>query len=638
MAQKNTNYDKYIKLAMILFSIMIIGAVLFIKPYLAGDGQEYALLIEAFQNHGTPNVTLEDIKSGQINYEVNFDKASIDGMYPPGFHEGLDGKIYTAHFWLYSLMVLPLKLILQFIGANQLRAFQLFNALLYVFTIYFVYKQMKIKKRDLSLLLGLIMINPAVFYITWTHTEIFMFCLVIISLVLFYNNRYKSAIFIISVSAMQNPMIIFLGGFYFLDYLIKNYLAHKKSHENIMSAKNLVMVIRTWCMFIPFFIPIILSYINFGVPSIIATVAGSKDHLIEKMFNYLFDLNLGIFPFMPFLVIIFIVIIILGIIKRKYYVLIYAGSFFMVLFFLGFQLQINCGMAGIMRYNVWLIPILIFIIITQKNELFSGKILRFIDKTIVISIILTGITVAYFGTFKVNYGALEFNSLAKLILDQAPQLYNPIDGIFISRTQHLEGYYISEPVIYTNEDGYVRKVLLNNDLRDEFLSRINSSPEESVQLNKEINKNLNSKGNFYYNFTGDEIRIHNQKIDEQNISIKIEAIDLNEILNADTMYKVKVNIENRGQEAIFASTYQPNLPIHISYHWLDENENIVEFEGIRSTISETINPGENIETIMSIQTPKNKGHFKLMLDMVQENVMWFSDLNTDRFIYDIEIQ
>jgi len=67
----------------------------------------------------------------------------------------------------------------------------------------------------------------------------------------------------------------------------------------------------------------------------------------------------------------------------------------------------------------------------------------------------------------------------------------------------------------------------------------------------------------------------------------------------------------------------PN-PIHIAYHWLDEDWSMVVFEGKRSKLPECgIPPGGSAEVEIALLPPPNPGLHRLHLTLVEEGVCWF---------------
>lgn len=90
-----------------------------------------------------------------------------------------------------------------------------------------------------------------------------------------------------------------------------------------------------------------------------------------------------------------------------------------------------------------------------------------------------------------------------------------------------------------------------------------------------------------------------------------------------------IRIKNIGSSIISSECDQPVL---LSYHWLDSNGNVIEFEGLRSPIPNVLYPGESITVITSIKTPVIKGHYVLRICLVQEHVKWLEDTLLERHI------
>ena len=72
-------------------------------------------------------------------------------------------------------------------------------------------------------------------------------------------------------------------------------------------------------------------------------------------------------------------------------------------------------------------------------------------------------------------------------------------------------------------------------------------------------------------------------------------------------------------------------PINISYHWLDENWNMVVFDGVRTSLPDGgIGPAKSARARVKIEPPQKIGNHRLSLTLVEEGVRWFDGL--DEFI------
>ncbi len=65
-------------------------------------------------------------------------------------------------------------------------------------------------------------------------------------------------------------------------------------------------------------------------------------------------------------------------------------------------------------------------------------------------------------------------------------------------------------------------------------------------------------------------------------------------------------------------------PINLSYHWLDTNGQVVDFEGVRAVLPEPLRPGQSVDLELPVEPPPRAGEYRLALDMVEEGVGWFS--------------
>jgi hypothetical protein len=80
-------------------------------------------------------------------------------------------------------------------------------------------------------------------------------------------------------------------------------------------------------------------------------------------------------------------------------------------------------------------------------------------------------------------------------------------------------------------------------------------------------------------------------------------------------------------------------PINLSYHWLDENDEIVLFDGIRTPLPERgISAHCSVLATIEIVAPEQEGKYKLILTMVQETVGWFEDIGFQSYICDIKVK
>jgi hypothetical protein len=95
-----------------------------------------------------------------------------------------------------------------------------------------------------------------------------------------------------------------------------------------------------------------------------------------------------------------------------------------------------------------------------------------------------------------------FTPIATYVLDNYPALYNPYKYTFISRTIHLDGAYIDDlekPIIYTNANGEIRKILTSSKYADNFADYLYGDENDMKKLEEKISKKRKDIGNYYIN-------------------------------------------------------------------------------------------------------------------------------------------
>ena len=175
---------------------------------LPGDGFEYLMIPVSLVNHGSTDVDQQDIDAAKEYYgnsifdTIYRDRESITLV------KGSDGLYYVKHFGLYSLLCMPLRSLFHVVGMNPAKAFQYMNLLFWVAACLIVQLVLKTEQWKKTLVMVFLVINPAWFYLAWVHTEILIFSLVVVSLVMRHNKRYVIAMLLMSIAAMSNLTLL----------------------------------------------------------------------------------------------------------------------------------------------------------------------------------------------------------------------------------------------------------------------------------------------------------------------------------------------------------------------------------------------------------------------------------------------
>jgi phosphoglycerol transferase MdoB-like AlkP superfamily enzyme len=98
--------------------------------------------------------------------------------------------------------------------------------------------------------------------------------------------------------------------------------------------------------------------------------------------------------------------------------------------------------------------------------------------------------------------------------------------------------------------------------------------------------------------------------------------ELPQRMAAGTVVTVPVQLTNRGRSA-----WSSTSGFFLAYHWYDASGEIVEWDGRRSRFASPVRPGETIEIVAQVEAPTEPGDYQLMWDVVQEGVLWVSEVD-----------
>lgn len=90
---------------------------------------------------------------------------------------------------------------------------------------------------------------------------------------------------------------------------------------------------------------------------------------------------------------------------------------------------------------------------------------------------------------------------------------------------------------------------------------------------------------------------------------------------------VRVGIAVNNTSRFWYSSRFPEHAVCVSYHWLSEDGNVVERDGIRTFLPAALGPGRRLAFEMTVQLPLNPGRYTLLVSLVQENFLWFYKLD-----------
>ncbi len=83
---------------------------------------------------------------------------------------------------------------------------------------------------------------------------------------------------------------------------------------------------------------------------------------------------------------------------------------------------------------------------------------------------------------------------------------------------------------------------------------------------------------------------------------------------------VRLTVRNDGRR-----TWKEDGTFAFSYHWLDNEGEVVEWDGRRTTVPHPVRAGETVDLDVAVEPPPNAGLYRLQWDWSKKRVCWFSD-------------
>ena len=491
--------DRFSIAILVIYSIILLYiSVYYLHPLYIGDSREYLGMSISFYNHLSPDLQDVDLTLRSIIEAKNGIVLSNDFDYLQ-YYRSESGRYYSNHMWIYSLLNMPMFLLIHYLNFNEYKSFQITNSLLIIACLWLIVLLKPYKGWNNFWFFLLCAINPALFYIWWPHTEVFSYSFVVMAIVFALKGGYKLSVLLSAFASLQNPPIIILT-IYFV------FVGWKESNWD---TKNLFCLLGCASFSSIYYIFYYLNYHTYSLQALIG--AASIDYISSnKVLNLFFDLNCGMLPYIPLLLIIALLSLVFSLKKKDLYI----ASLWLVLISMATlastTVNWNSGMLYINRYAIWMLPIVILISICGLKGLSRKK-----SNVILLAVFMINLSITGFCLYEHDLGSyLKFNSPSGLILVNSPNLYNPPYELFAERSIGAEiDYREYLPIIFTY-DGKPRKILTddrNLGLVEKFLGHpINTAVYEQI---KKSNIGYINFENLYPKYSYDEqkIIVYNKK-------------------------------------------------------------------------------------------------------------------------------
>lgn len=447
-------------------------------PYIEGDGFEYIIMTEALYNHFTPEIKADDVISlreqlikhhGLTDYPrkeyMDILIQSLSTKNRPfmqdynGLYNSKTNTVYSYHFFTYPLYSVIGKVFCMTFNLSPLKAFHLSNALAVIivcFLLLFFFSKSFIVS-VFSALCFCFGVNY--WYLGWEHTEIFTTCLVASGLIFYFKERTILGLIILAVATTQNqPLIIFLFSLACIT-LTKDFLKTKKLNFRLIFKLALIGFIAI--------IPMLFYYYHYNTTNLISVLDCLDNRYItlNRVTGFYFDINQGMILCLPLILPTYLVVLVLYVFNKNINYVLRIESLVIFIAMIGITTVVstmsiwNAGQAIVNRYVTWVSAIafihLIFLIKDYKPML---KLFLFNN------FLVTQIFVCFYFQ-RINLFDWEFaqhKDIAKWVMANHPDLYNPDPAIFATRTSmEFDVKNKTKPIFYFDENDQLKKLMFN---------------------------------------------------------------------------------------------------------------------------------------------------------------------------------
>ncbi len=411
----------------LLLAGLIFGAFLASPaPEPAGDIAEYFGVTESVINHGGVNLTAQDQSALSTSLHPEY-------FTSPGYYiAGANGNRYPVHFVAYSLLLVPVRLLLQQFHIPEFHLFSLLNTLVFFSAITFILLRfVHLTYRQTALIL-LTLTSPLIFFLWWPGPDIFSLSLLFIALFWFYEGGIMAAATLAAIASWQaQPMIVITASMLLYSTTQTTHAYRKK-----MPVPTILILCLTA-------LPYLYNFILFRTltPWTIlkdgwTTMNGFGLHnmSLQKLFEQFFDLNMGVFWYAPLLVIGGVASIGARI-RHDKKIQWLTMACIAALFAYQTNPAWHYGTSGFgpSRHAMVMIPFMIAAIVWQIKP-------KPIWTAFMMILVISQIAVLSLNTyiFPVFSNTLVHSPMAKFVLERWPAFYNSTPEIFVDRTNHTD--------------------------------------------------------------------------------------------------------------------------------------------------------------------------------------------------------
>jgi len=100
-------------------------------------------------------------------------------------------------------------------------------------------------------------------------------------------------------------------------------------------------------------------------------------------------------------------------------------------------------------------------------------------------------------------------------------------------------------------------------------------------------------------------------------------------IKANDSFTIEVIVKNRSDQLWQNYDYTELFSFNFSYHWFDDEGNVVLYDGIRTPLPHLMKPNAEVELYPKVQVPDRPGNYVIEFDLVREWITWFAQKGSE---------
>lgn len=409
-----------------------------------GDGGEYLMTMHALAERGSVAITPDDFAQfvqrpaselAAINYPLAFYRELLVQFSTPqprswgGYASVRPDQLYSMHFWLYSLLSVPLYALLRPLGGNPVWALGLTNLAFCMAAAYYLRRHMPACWHYACILFAALGTS---FYVAYTGPEIMTASCFLIAVLALAHGRFGTSVLACGMAASQSPSVALLLPLIFLFWWVKP--ARGLLAADPPEVPRAPALVQAGVGMLALAAPYLFFLSIFGVASLTGKYFTSFELISAQRFvSLLFDVDQGMIAGVPGLFV--------GLLASVWLIERHARARFAGLAAICLcaftaaaiptlaALNWNSGAVVFMRYAYWLAMPMVALLMMSMQFMTQRS------RRVLLALVLGTQAVVLFehGPLGGKTDYLSHTKAGTLLLDHFPERYHPDPEIFIER-------------------------------------------------------------------------------------------------------------------------------------------------------------------------------------------------------------